>query len=45
MARPSHSTQGHIHLASHSPENRVPKMSLDDLLAYQGEEEEEERRA
>ena len=26
-------------------ENRVPKMSLDDLLAYQGEEEEEERRA
>lgn len=26
-------------------ENRVPKMSLDDLLAYQGEEEEEQRRA
>ncbi len=26
-------------------ENRVPKMSLDDLLAYQGEDEEEERRA
>ena len=25
-------------------ENRVPKMSLDDLLAYQGEEEEERRR-
>ncbi len=26
-------------------ENRVPKMSLDDLLAYQGEDEEEESRA
>ena len=26
-------------------ENRAPKMSLDDLLAYQGEEDEEERRA
>jgi hypothetical protein len=26
-------------------ENRAPKMSLDDLLAYQGEEEEDERRA
>ena len=26
-------------------ENRLPKMSLDDLLAYQGEDEEEERRA
>ncbi len=26
-------------------ENRLPKMSLDDLLAYQGEEEERERRA
>ena len=26
-------------------ENRVPKMSLDDLLAYQGEEDEEESRA
>ena len=25
-------------------ENRLPKMSLDDLLAYQGEEEERERR-
>ena len=25
-------------------ENRLPKMSLDDLLAYQGEEEEEQRR-
>ena len=26
-------------------ENCVPKMSLDDLLAYQGEEDEEESRA
>ena len=26
-------------------ENRVPKMSLDDLLAYQGEDDEKERRA
>jgi hypothetical protein len=26
-------------------ENRVPKMSLDDLLAYQGEDDEQESRA